>query len=148
MTVADDLQLFKSLGRRIDQPKTATELASCSDVDPTLLIRLLRHLTAKGVITELPGNGSYQATELSKTLASPEGSSGIQHVAKVYTPLFHHVPQFLKSIGYKVPKDNRKGPLQEVLAKPGKCCHIIERAIKTIGVSCNPKLSTYCILQP
>ena len=136
LKIADDLQLFKELGPRTSQPKTTTELASSSHADPALLGRILRHLAGNGVITQLAGDGnSYRATELSETLASPEGSSGIRSVAKVYTPVFQHLPDFLKSIDYKVPRDTRNGPFQQTIIPPGEWVF-----------SCLSKISSYCDL--
>lgn len=50
----------------------------------------------------------------------PEGSGGIRGLARVYAPVFQHVPDFLKSTEYKVPMDVRNGPFQQVVAKPGQ----------------------------
>lgn len=50
----------------------------------------------------------------------PEGSGGIRGLARVYAPVFQHVPDFLKSTEYKVPMDVRNGPFQQVVAKPGE----------------------------
>ena len=121
MKIADDLQLFKQLGQRTSPPKTTAELAGSSDADPALLGRILRHLAGKGVIAELTSDGnSYHATELSETLALPEGSSGIRHVAKLYTPVYQRVPDYLRSINYKVPRDSRNGPFQQTMGRPGE----------------------------
>ena len=115
------MQIFKQLGQLGSQPRSANELAGSSGADPALLERILRHLAAKGVIDESLGHEiSYRATTLSETLATPEGSSGIRQVAKMYTPVFNQVPDFLKSIGYKLPSDNRNGAFQQVFAKPGE----------------------------
>ena len=88
---------------------------------PGLLRRILRHLAAKGVIAEVEdGEVTYQATDLSETLASPEGSSGLHNVAKLYTPLFSYVPEYLRSTNYQVPHDIRNTPFQGAIAKQGE----------------------------
>lgn len=121
MKIADDLRLFEQLGTRASQPKTTAELTRSSHADPALIGRILRHLAGKGVIAEIAGDGnSYGATELSENLGSPEGSSGIRSLARVYAPVFQHVPEFLKSTEYKIPMDVRNGPFQQVMAKPGE----------------------------
>ncbi|KAK0510697.1 hypothetical protein JMJ35_007129 [Cladonia borealis] len=119
--VADDLQLFKQLDQRASEPKTTSELARSCGAEPALLGRILRHLASNGVIDECAGEGkSYQSTELSRTLATPEGSSGIRQVADVYTPVLGHMPEYLKAIGYKVPKDVESGPFQRTVGRPGQ----------------------------
>ena len=122
LKIADDLQIFKRLGQRTDPPKSVAELAGPCKADPALLRRILRHLAGKGVVDEAAENDedSYRATELSEALSSPKGSSGIRHVAKLYAGVFGHLPSYLKSTGYKVPKDNRNGPFQQTVGRPGK----------------------------
>ena len=133
------MQLFKLLNLRAGEPKTTAELASSSHADPALLGRILRHLAAKGVIAEVPGDAdSYGATELSETLASPEGSSGIRHVATFYTPIFQHVPDFLKSIDYRIPWDNCNGPFQHTMGRPGEWGSSVKRLLKLL-----PTFSTF-----
>lgn len=134
LKIADDLQLFKQLGQRASRPKTAAELAGSSHADPALLERILRHLAGKGVIAG--DGGSYRATELSETLASPEGSSGIRHVATIAIPVLQHVPEFLKSTQYKVPTDNRNNPFQHAVAKPGEWNFFFGRARLQATASC------------
>ena len=120
--MADDIHLFKALGKCASPPKPTAELATLTATEPALLGRVLRHLAAKGVITELGGQDtSYHATELSEILSSPEGSSGIRHVAQLYTPIFQQLPDYLKSIDYVVPRDNQNGPFQQTIGKPGEC---------------------------
>ena len=120
--MADDINLFKELGQVGSPPKTTVELATSTGTDPALLCRILRHLAALGIIAELGGDGnSYCATEVSATFATTEGSSGIRHLSHLYTPVFQHVPDYLKSINYVVPKDIRNGPFQQTLGKPGEC---------------------------
>ena len=128
------MQLFKLLDLRGGEPKTTAELACSSHADPVLLGRILRHLAGKGVIAEVPGDAdSYGATELSETLASPEGSSGIRHGATLYTPIFQHVPDFLKSIDYRVPRDNYNGPFQHTMGRPGEWGSSIKRGFKLLS---------------
>ena len=79
LRVADDLQLFKLLDHHASEPKTTSEFASSCGAEAALLGRILRHLARKGVIDECTGEeNSYQSTELSRILATPEGSSGIR----------------------------------------------------------------------
>ena len=119
--MADDIRLFEKLGQDTGTPRTRDELAVSTSTDPALLGRLLRHLAAKGVISEYIGReDSYCATELSGTLATLEGSSGIRHVSQVYTPMHQHVPAYFKATGYREVKDNRNGAFQNTIGKPGK----------------------------
>ena len=121
LRVADDLQLFKLLDHRSSSPKTTSKLASSCGAEPALLGRISRHLAGKGVIDECAGEGdTYQSTELSRNLATPEGSSGIRQVANVTTPVLGHTPEYLKEIGYKVPKDVEDGPFQRTVGRPGR----------------------------
>ena len=109
---------LKQLGARASQPKTTVEFARSSHADPALLGRGLRRLAGKGVIAEVAGDGnSYGATELSESLSSPEGSSGVRNLAKVFNPVFRHVPEVLKSTEYKIPTDIRNDPFQQIIAK-------------------------------
>ena len=121
MNIADDVQLFKHLGKKGSTTKTASELAHATNTEPALLRRILRHLAAKGVVAEVEdGEVTYQATDLSEILASPEGSSGLHSVAKLYTPLFSYVPEYLRSTNYRATHDTRNGPFQRAIAKHGE----------------------------
>lgn len=99
--------------------KTSSELAHLTNINHALLSRILRHLAAQGVIIEV-GEDSYQATDVSEVLASPEGSSGIHCLEKITMPVYQHTPDFLKSTNYQVLPDPRNGPLQATIGKPGK----------------------------
>lgn len=102
-------------------PKTTVELATATSTDSALLRRILRHLGANGIVAEIgSGRDSYQASELSGVLATPEGSSGIRHVAQLYTPAFRDLPSYLESTGYTVPLSNRDGAFQHIMGKPGE----------------------------
>ncbi|KAL6718652.1 hypothetical protein ACLMJK_002886 [Lecanora helva] len=120
LKIADDLQLFKTLGQRDSPAKTGAELAASSEAEPALLERILRHLASKQVINEIPGNEvKYSATELSKALSTPEGGSGIRQTATLHTTMLSHVPGYLESTGYRVPTDPRNAPFQQCVGKPG-----------------------------
>ncbi|KAL8829157.1 MAG: hypothetical protein Q9191_002170 [Dirinaria sp. TL-2023a] len=133
LDIADQVQLFKQLGKKDSATKTALELAHATNTEPALLRRILRHLAANGVVGELEEGGEvyYQASELSETLASPQGSSGLHNVAQLYTPLFSVVPEYLRSTGYQVPQDVRKGPFQGAIAKHGELKSLVYELVDT-----------------
>ena len=115
------MELFARLEKHPGPSQTAAELANACGAEANLLERLLRHLAAKGVIAEQDrgGNACYYRTRLSGALASPEGSSGIRHVAKLYMPVCQQVPRFLEETGYTTPKDVQNGPFQQAVGAPG-----------------------------
>ena len=127
------MQLYKQLGQRTSQPKSAAELAGSCNADPALLSRILRHLAGKGVVDQVANDVNfYRATELSEALSSPEGSSGVRHVANLYTGVLSQLPSFLKSTGYNVPRDNRNGPFQQTMAKAGTWVFFVEQDSKLL----------------
>lgn len=121
LKVADDIHLFSALGPKGGPPKTANDLAASTATQPALLSRILRHLAANGVVGEEGGEQtSYSATEVSEVLASDEGSSGIRHSVQIYHPILRHGPDYLKSIDYAVPKDNKNAAFQHSVGQSGQ----------------------------
>ncbi|OQE47057.1 hypothetical protein PENCOP_c001G01827 [Penicillium coprophilum] len=101
LETAVDINLFSALGTD-DKPKTVTELAHATSVDPILLGRLMKHLAAMGAITET-GYNEYCPTGFSKVLTVERYSDAFPLMTRRFTKGIMALPAFLKKNKYQNP---------------------------------------------
>lgn len=120
LRIADEMDLFTGLGPAGGPPVNIQALAAPKSADPELVKRVMRHIAAKGVATEHPGD-AYGPTALTVLLATSEGFAPLRCVAHKFHPIFQDVPTYLRSVGFTVPRDARDGPFQHsALGKVGQ----------------------------
>lgn len=103
--------LALNLFLHLSTPKTASQLAVICGASPALLQRLLRHLAATFVITEV-APGTYESTALSRLLTDPRHYSAITYNAALNNQVLARLPAYLASTGYVEPRDPLHGPFQ------------------------------------
>ncbi|KAL8846532.1 MAG: hypothetical protein Q9221_008384 [Calogaya cf. arnoldii] len=102
-----DLDLFRILS----SPKTSNEIALATHASPILVQRMLRHLAATAVITEL-GPSTYAPTPISRALADPRYANALKYSSTVPSPVLAHLPAYLAQTNYRNPDDLTNGPFQ------------------------------------
>ncbi|GAT29890.1 O-methyltransferase [Aspergillus luchuensis] len=70
-----DSGLWDLMAQNGDKPQRAPDLASSLGIEPKLLSRLLRHLSAMGLLNEV-GEDEYQPTNYTKALSLPQIGNG------------------------------------------------------------------------
>ncbi|ROV89736.1 hypothetical protein VPNG_10189 [Cytospora leucostoma] len=98
-----DTGLWKLMAKNGDKPQKVVELSRDLGIDPALLSRLLRHLSAMGYIIETDTD-EYMPTNFSKALSIPIISGGYPAMLSVSRGaiMFH---EYARAIGWKNPTD-------------------------------------------
>ncbi|RMY40164.1 hypothetical protein D0866_01444 [Hortaea werneckii] len=92
------------------KPKSLTTLSNRTGVDPSLLSRLLRHLTSMHHIRQ-PSPSTYAPTPFSSSLTHPIISDGYP-VIHASLPALSQFPTYAKRTAYREPSDPENGPYQ------------------------------------
>ncbi|KAI9737833.1 MAG: hypothetical protein M1834_009202 [Cirrosporium novae-zelandiae] len=90
---------------------TASELASQTQSESALIIRIMRDLTAMGFVGEA-GEECYEATAITRHLTSKGVQAGIKHFFDQGLVTVGSMPEYFKKNGFKCPADSKSGPLQ------------------------------------
>ncbi|KAI4167474.1 MAG: hypothetical protein LQ343_007187 [Gyalolechia ehrenbergii] len=101
--VAVDSGLFNILNES-SSPLTAETLASETNVEETLLDRILRGLAAMHAVEE-NGDDGYSPTKISKAFITVKGTSMARLYGDVFHPTWNKIPQLLKATSYRNPTD-------------------------------------------
>ncbi|KAI4263882.1 MAG: hypothetical protein L6R42_000984 [Xanthoria sp. 1 TBL-2021] len=101
-----DLSLFETLRGTEETGIASVEIAKASKANPVLISWTMKHLVAVNFVGET-GPDIYTATPISDAFTEPKYRDGIY-----YTPSFHQIPAYLKSISYRHPADIANGPFQ------------------------------------
>ncbi|KAI7544903.1 hypothetical protein KC331_g6521, partial [Hortaea werneckii] len=92
------------------KPKSLTTLSNLTGIAPSLLARLLRHLTSMSHILQ-PTPSTYAPTPFSSSLTHPTISDGYP-VIHACLPALSQFPTYAKLTGYREPSDPENGPYQ------------------------------------
>ncbi|KAB5542733.1 o-methyltransferas-like protein [Coniochaeta sp. 2T2.1] len=98
-----ELGLFHFLSKN-DGPATLEEVATATLANPILLGRLLRHLSANGVVSQV-GINSFQSNHVTKNLCVPGVEAGVNWFFEGLGPQYMELPAFLKRTNYANPTD-------------------------------------------
>ncbi|PLB54026.1 S-adenosyl-L-methionine-dependent methyltransferase [Aspergillus steynii IBT 23096] len=88
-----------------DSEVTASELASRTNVDPLLLVRIMRTLVSLGIFIE-PRPEVYTHSVRSKTLTNVKIRAVVRGMAETATTM-SSLPEYLSSINYESPADHQ-----------------------------------------
>ncbi|CAG9998313.1 unnamed protein product [Clonostachys byssicola] len=108
--IAVNLGIFELLARS-DGPMTSKELASKSTGEELLIIRILRPLSAVGVVNEV-GERRWEATPVTHAMATKEIAAGHRMIGEMIVGAAQKAPKYLKEYGYRCPIDPRDGLMQ------------------------------------
>ncbi|KAI1103266.1 S-adenosyl-L-methionine-dependent methyltransferase [Jackrogersella minutella] len=111
LTTGIDLGLFEVLARDGGKSKKSTDLAKTVGADPTLIVRLLRHLGAMGYVEETDV-AEYKPTNFTRSLCLPNINSGYLVMSGCLNNSNNLLHEYLKSTNYKTPNDKFDGALQ------------------------------------
>ncbi|KAI7671193.1 Chitin synthase, partial [Hortaea werneckii] len=92
-------------------PKSLTTLSNLTGIAPTLLSRLLRHLTSTRHILQ-PTPQTFLPTTFSASLTHPTISDGYPVIHASTLPALSHFPVYAKRTAYREPCDPENGPYQ------------------------------------
>ncbi|XXG94868.1 hypothetical protein Hte_001127 [Hypoxylon texense] len=109
--IAVELKIFELLKESGERGVSAKDLATKTGADEVLIARTMKHLAAMNVVAE-SGIDEYAATRLSDAFTEPRYRDGIIYTHDVAGPSFHGLPEYLKSINYKLPTKLTEGPFQ------------------------------------
>jgi hypothetical protein len=93
------------------KPKTGKELAESTGASETLIIRMMRPLTALGIFREADVY-TYEATPVSQLLTAPPLIGGYQFMFDLATRSRANLPRFLEKTGFKH-VEGPPGPFQD-----------------------------------
>ncbi|KAB5522978.1 O-methyltransferase [Coniochaeta sp. 2T2.1] len=102
--------LFKLMATE-KSPTKVQDLAAALDVDPALLGRLMRHISAMGYIKET-GPDEYQSTNFSLALTIPIIGDGYPCVLGGCFAAIGHLPAYVKRTNFVMPNSATDGPYQ------------------------------------
>ncbi|KAF2108278.1 O-methyltransferase [Lophiotrema nucula] len=107
--VATELKLFDVIVRQ--GKVNSEELAETTGANKVLIERLLRVLTASGMVDEA-GVSTYTPNKITKTLTSRTGEAMIRAFWDIKLKSMARIPEYLHHTGYKNPEDATNGPFQ------------------------------------
>ncbi|KAL9604218.1 MAG: hypothetical protein Q9219_000616 [cf. Caloplaca sp. 3 TL-2023] len=109
---AIEVALQLGLFRILSSPKSAGEVASeCKAASPVFVQRVLRHLAATAIITEL-GPSTYAPTPVSRALANPVSAAALRYSQALPGPVLARLPSYLAHTDYRNPDNLLDGPFQ------------------------------------
>ncbi|KAI1276010.1 S-adenosyl-L-methionine-dependent methyltransferase [Xylaria sp. FL0933] len=110
-----DISVFTRWVETGSKAITTSELAGLTGADPLLLKRLLRHIAAERLITEV-GADTYAPTPWSMRVGTESAFASIygKFYHDLVNPLYGSLPFFLREIGYKNPTSSVNGNFQRV----------------------------------
>ncbi|KAB5581298.1 S-adenosyl-L-methionine-dependent methyltransferase [Coniochaeta sp. 2T2.1] len=91
--------------------RKSQDLAAALNVDPALLGRLMRHISAMGYIKEI-GPDEYQSTNFSRALTIPIIGDGYPCVLGGCFAAIGHLPAYVKRTEFVMPNSATDGPYQ------------------------------------
>ena len=107
--VGVDLALFHTLASDRNRIFSIEDLSTPMTAEPALVHRVARYLGSFALLDEIPQKATnqpgYRANEMSIYLSTPGGESGVTHFLKTITPIFHAIPDTLRSDNYRNPHD-------------------------------------------
>ncbi|PGH15373.1 hypothetical protein AJ80_05557 [Polytolypa hystricis UAMH7299] len=115
--VSQDMGVFRWLQ---NHPKaTATELATASGGDESLIVRMLRPLVAEGLLAEA-GEECYSLTDRGTAFSNPAYEESISFAID-FMPIVLSNPTFFRENGYREPRSHEglETPLGAYFQKPG-----------------------------
>lgn len=108
------LNLFNVLS----SPKSSDDISQeCKPASPVLILRLLRHLAATAIITELAPS-TYAPTPVSRALADPRFAAALMYSDALPGPVLARLPAYLAQTDYQNPNNLVDGPFQYAMKTP------------------------------
>ncbi|KAI4171234.1 MAG: hypothetical protein LQ343_004440 [Gyalolechia ehrenbergii] len=107
------LKLFNILS----SPKSSDEIARATQASPVLIQRMLRHLAATAIITELEPS-IYAPTPVSRALAKPRSAAALKYCDALPGPVLARLPAYLAQTEYRNPNNPSDGPFQHAMQTP------------------------------
>ncbi|OJJ47322.1 hypothetical protein ASPZODRAFT_65601 [Penicilliopsis zonata CBS 506.65] len=95
---------------------SATELAARTGAEKTLVVRLMRVMTALGLCTSLEPE-VYLANDKTATMTKPIGRDGVSCIYDLTLPTLTQLPEYLREHGYADPKEYSRSPMQWVVGE-------------------------------
>ncbi|KAE9375979.1 S-adenosyl-L-methionine-dependent methyltransferase [Stipitochalara longipes BDJ] len=114
--VAIDLKLFDIIADA-KRPISSAELASKTEAEEQLLVRILRGITFAGLVNEV-GEQLYEANAATHHVKLPSVQAGMIHFYDQGLKSVWSIPEYFKSNGYKLPSDAAAGPFQFAFDTP------------------------------
>ncbi|CAM1504819.1 Fc.00g024100.m01.CDS01 [Cosmosporella sp. VM-42] len=110
LTAGTDRELWSYLAR-IDGPFKVADIAEAKNIDPPLLARLLRHISAMGYLTEIDAD-TYQLTNFTRSMAFPFINAGYPCVSGACLNALGKFHEWGNLNDWKDPTDIANSPLQ------------------------------------
>ncbi|RMZ69303.1 winged helix-turn-helix transcription repressor dna-binding [Pyrenophora seminiperda CCB06] len=120
--MATEVKLFQAMQSLPPSGASASEIASQCDanknVDPILVGRMLRHLSAMGTVRET-GPGIFSHTPTSSAFAQPAYQDSILYIAENFQPVHQSMKSYLSEHGWQNPDSGVDGPFQHAYGCKG-----------------------------
>ncbi|KAJ4160377.1 hypothetical protein NW754_003502 [Fusarium falciforme] len=110
LTAGTDKGLWPYLAK-INGPFNVAEVAEAKGIEPALLSRLLRHVSAMGYLTEL-GQDRYELNNFTKSMAFPFINAGYPCISGACINALGKFHEYANNNGWKDPTDISNSPLQ------------------------------------
>lgn len=101
----------------LSSPKTSDEITQATQASPVLIERVLRHLAATAIITELEPS-IYAPTPVSQALAKPRSAAALKYCDALPGPVLARLPTYLAQTEYRNPENQIDGPFQHAMQTP------------------------------
>lgn len=118
VVTALDLNLFQHINSETTA-KSTTELAKKVEVDPALMIRILRVMSSIGVVRQT-ADGNFMSAPMSKALEDPDFVSMVRFVTEFVIPVKLKTPAYLRENKYQNPANIMDTPMQFVHGSKGE----------------------------
>ena len=103
--VALENDIFNKLNKGDEEAKSTSHLAGPS-MDPGLLRRILRHLSAMHIIRETEPD-MWASTRQSRALCGSDVYAAVDYADDVTFPIFLNLPKYLEKTGYENPSEGK-----------------------------------------
>ena len=92
-------------------PFKAAEVAKVKEIDPPILMRLMKHLSSMGYLKEL-GSDTYERTNFTKAMAVPIIGQSYPPISGGCNAALDQFPRWASKTGWKTPNSISDGPYQ------------------------------------
>ncbi|KAE8151969.1 O-methyltransferase [Aspergillus avenaceus] len=140
-----DSGLWALMARNGDNPQKVTDLSSSLGMDSKLLSRMMRHVSAMGLLVET-GEDGYQPTNYTKALSLPQighGYLGVTACTGAAALKFH---EYSRKRGWMNPTDSQDTPLMYAYGTDKTVFHWVQDC--GYGKHLNDYLSAYKLGRP
>ncbi|CAG7923232.1 unnamed protein product [Penicillium olsonii] len=107
-----DLGIFPLLvGKGQKDGLTATDIALCTGADRSLIVRLMRVMSALSLCTNIEPE-KYRPNEKTITMTQPIGQDGVPCIYDLTLPTLSKLPEYFREHNYSNPEDYTTSPMQ------------------------------------